>query len=89
MLQAIKEKKFLPIVDLDRGFIHPTYESQVIVSYMEAGLICEYISKRWGQQGLRAVLDQYGAGKDTGGAIETALDLKPEQFDKDFAGFFI
>jgi tetratricopeptide (TPR) repeat protein len=87
VLQAIKEKKFLPIVELDRGFIHPTYESQVIVSYMQAGLICEYIGKRWGQQGLRDVLGQYGAGKDTGAAIEAALDLKPEQFDKDFAGY--
>ncbi len=87
VFQAIKEKKFLPIAELDRGFIHPTYEAQVIVSYMQAGLICEYIAKRWGQQGLRSMLDQYGAGKDTAGAVEAALDLKPEQFDEDFAGY--
>jgi tetratricopeptide (TPR) repeat protein len=87
VFKAIKEKKFLPVAELDRGFIHPTYESQVIVSYMEAGLICEYIGKRFGQKGLVAVLDQYGAGKDTAEAIKAALDLTPEQFDKDFAGY--
>ena len=37
VLQAIKADKFLPIADLDRGFIRPTYEAQVIVSYMQAG----------------------------------------------------
>ena len=34
---AIKDKKLLPIADLDRGFIHPTYPAQVIVSYFQGG----------------------------------------------------
>ena len=38
----------LPVAELDRGFIRPTYEAQVIVSYMQAGLICEYIAGRFG-----------------------------------------
>ena len=38
VFKAIKEGKFLPIADLDRGFIRPAYEQQVIVSYMQAGL---------------------------------------------------
>ncbi len=49
---AIKEDKFLPVAELDRGFIRPTYEAQVIVSYMQAGLICEYIAGRFGQEAL-------------------------------------
>ncbi len=87
VIQAIKEDKFLPVKELDRGFIHPTYESQVIVSYMQAGLVCEYISSRWGQQGLRAMLDRYGAGEDTAAAIQDALKISPGQFDEDFAGY--
>jgi tetratricopeptide (TPR) repeat protein len=87
VLHAIKEDKFLTIAELDRGFIRPTYEAQVIVSYMQAGLTCEYIAKRWGQQGLEAMLDQYGAGKDTPAAIQAALKISPEQFDEGFAGY--
>jgi len=87
VFQAIKEDKLLPIAELDRGFIRPTYEAQVIVSYMQAGLVCEYIAARWGQQGLEAMLDEYGAGKDTSAAIQAALKVSPEKFDEDFAGY--
>ena len=87
VFKAIKDDKFLGVAELDRGFIRPMYESQVIVSYMQAGLTCEYIAGRWGQQALRAMLDQYAASKDTPAAIEAALKISPQQFDKDFAGY--
>jgi hypothetical protein len=79
VMEAIKQDKFLPIVDLDKGFIHPSYEAQVIVSYMQAGLICEYVASRWGQQGLEHMLDQYAANKDTATTVRAALDISPEQ----------
>ena len=87
VFKAIKEDKFLPIAELDRGFIRPMYEAQVIVSYMQAGLTCEYIALRWGQQGLRSMLDQYAAGKEPPAALQAALAIEPSQFDKDFAGY--
>jgi tetratricopeptide (TPR) repeat protein len=87
VLRAIKENKFLPVAELDRGFIRPTYDAQVIVSYMQAGLTCEYIASRWGQQGLRAMLDQYAAGKDTAPALQAALSIEPKRFDMDFADY--
>jgi cellulose synthase operon protein C len=87
VFQAIKEDKLLPIAELDRGFIRPMYEAQVIVSYMQAGLICEYIAMRWGQQGLEAMLKEYGAGKETTAALQAALKISAEQFDEDFAGY--
>ena len=87
VFKAIGEGKFLPIADLDRGFIRPTYEQQVIVSYMQAGLTCEYISGRFGQAGLKAMLDQFGAGKTTAQAVEAALKITPAEFDKDFKAY--
>jgi tetratricopeptide (TPR) repeat protein len=87
VLMAIKEGKFLPVAELDRGFIRPTYEEQVIVSYMQAGLICEYIAGRFGQEALERMLDEFGNGKDTAQAIETALGISPGRFDENFAGY--
>lgn len=87
VIGAIKEDKFLPVADLDRGFIRPEYEAQVIVSYMQAGLTCQYIAMRWGQEGLEAMLDLYAEGKDTAQAIEGALKITPAQFDEGFAGY--
>ena len=33
IIAAIRDKKLLPVADIDRGFVHPTYPAQVIVSY--------------------------------------------------------
>jgi tetratricopeptide (TPR) repeat protein len=87
VFKAIKDGKFLPVAELDRGFIRPTYEQQVIVSYMQAGLTCEYIASRFGQAGLKAMLDQFGAGKTTAQAVEAALKIAPTQFDTDFKAY--
>jgi len=87
VLQAVAEDKFLPVADLDSGFIRPTYEGQVMVSYMQAGLICQYIERRWGQSAFAAMLEQYTQGADTAAAIEQALGLSAEVFDQGFEEF--
>ena len=45
--------------DLDRGFIRPEYASQVIVSYFQAGKICDYIQERWGADTLVDMIHAY------------------------------
>jgi tetratricopeptide (TPR) repeat protein len=87
VLAAMKEDKFLPVAELDRGFIRPMYDSQVIVSYMQAGLTCEYIAGRFGQTALAAMLVEFREGKDTAQAIEAALKIPPAQFDTDFKAY--
>ncbi|MEI9981144.1 MAG: tetratricopeptide repeat protein [Edaphobacter sp.] len=37
ILVAIREKKLLPVAEMDRGFIFPEYPAQVLVSYFQAG----------------------------------------------------
>jgi tetratricopeptide (TPR) repeat protein len=87
VFKAIKDGKFLPVAELDRGFIRPSYEQQVIVSYMQAGLTCEYIASRWGQEGLRAMLKEFGEGKETREAVQNALKTSAAQFDEGFASY--
>jgi cellulose synthase operon protein C len=36
VLAAINDKKLLPIAELDRGFIRPSYPGQIVVSYFQA-----------------------------------------------------
>ena len=38
-ITAIKNKKLLPVTELDRGFVHPVSPVQIIVSYFQAGKI--------------------------------------------------
>ncbi len=84
IVQAIKEKKLLPISTLDRGFIRPAYPQQVIVSYFQAGRICDYINQRWGWAKLLEMLDLFKQVRPTSEVVETALAMKADQFDKEF-----
>ncbi|MCW5977859.1 MAG: tetratricopeptide repeat protein [Bryobacteraceae bacterium] len=84
IITAIKEEKLLPVAGLDRGFIRPSYPGQVIVSYFQAGRICDYINERWGYDKLLAMMRAFGERKTTSNVIEEQLEMKPEAFDKDF-----
>ena len=83
-IDAIRTKKLLPISDIDRGFIHPTYPAQVVVSYFQAGKICNFIEQKWGYDKLIAMVHDYAALKTTPDVIELEFKMKPEEFDKQF-----
>ncbi|MFB3778115.1 MAG: tetratricopeptide repeat protein [Bryobacteraceae bacterium] len=84
VILAIRDKKLLPVAQLDRGFVHPTYPDQVIVSYFQAGRICDYIQRKWGFQKLVDMMRAFGQLKETPEVIREQLDLAPEEFDKQF-----
>ncbi|MEM7280199.1 MAG: tetratricopeptide repeat protein [Pseudomonadota bacterium] len=83
VLQAIKDGKMLSVAELDEGFIRPTYPQQVIVSYMQAGLICDFINQNY-PDGLKNMLKAFAEGQSTENAITQVLDLSISAFDKQF-----
>jgi tetratricopeptide (TPR) repeat protein len=83
-IDAIKNHKLLPISDIDRGFIHPSYPAQVIVSYYQGGKICNFIAEKWGYDKLIAMVHDYAALKSTPDVIELEFKMKPEEFDRQF-----
>src|SRR6185369_635475 len=87
VIKAIKEKKLLPITEMDRGFLHPKYPSQVPVSYFQAGAICELIAEKWGFPKLLDMLKGYTAGQTTEQVVKQALGIEPAEFDKQFNEF--
>ena len=83
-INAIKNKKLLPVSDIDRGFIHPTYPTQVIVSYFQAGKICNFIDEKWGYDKLLAMIHDFAELTPTPQVIEKEFKMKPEEFDRQF-----
>lgn len=83
-IEAIKTKKLLPVSDIDRGFMHPTYPAQVVVSYFQAGRICNFIDQKFGADKLLAMIHDYAELKSTPEVIEQEFKMKPEEFDKQF-----
>lgn len=84
---AMKDDRFLPVAELDQGFLRPAYEEQIIVSYMQAGLVCQYIDTAFGAEALSGLLYKYGDGLPTSEAIEEVLGITPQEFDRDFNQF--
>jgi tetratricopeptide (TPR) repeat protein len=87
IIVALRDHKLLPVADLDRGFIHPEYESQVLVSYFEAGRICDYIQAHGGQQKLLDLVQQFAIPRSTPDAIRSVLGMEPAAFDAQFQGW--
>jgi tetratricopeptide (TPR) repeat protein len=81
---ALRDKKLLPVAELDRGFVRPEYGAQVIVSYYQAGKICDYIQSRWGNQKLLDMVHSFAERKTTAETIQQDLGITPAEFDKEF-----
>jgi tetratricopeptide (TPR) repeat protein len=81
---AFAKGKALPVAELDRGFIHPEYPEQVQVSYMQAGLVCDFIDRSFGFDKLYALLQQYRHTSDTAVALQAALGISAAEFDQRF-----
>jgi tetratricopeptide (TPR) repeat protein len=84
ILLAIRDKKLLPVTDLDRGFVRPEYEAQVIVSYYQAGQICDYIQSRWGADKLLEMAHSFAKVQPTADVIQQNLGISASDFDKQF-----
>jgi tetratricopeptide (TPR) repeat protein len=84
VLAAIRDKKLLPVAKLDRGFVYPEYPTQVLVSYFQAGTICDFVKEKWGDDKLLAMVHSYAELKTTPQAIEQDLGVSPAEFDKQY-----
>ncbi len=84
ILAAIRDKKLLPVTRLDRGFVYPDYPTQVMVSYFQAGSICDFIKSRWSDDKLLDMVHSYAQLQTTPQVIQSDLGLIPEEFDKQY-----
>jgi cellulose synthase operon protein C len=84
VLAAIRDKKLLPVARLDRGFVYPDYPAQVLVSYFQAGSICDFVAEKWGEDKLLDMVHSYAQLKTTPEAIRQNLDRASEEFDKEY-----
>jgi tetratricopeptide (TPR) repeat protein len=84
VLVAIRDKKLLPVSNLDRGFVYPEYPTQVVVSYFQAGSICDFIKETWSEAKLLEMVHSYAKVETTPQVIQQTLGVSPEEFDKQY-----
>ncbi len=83
-IHAIQHKLLLPVAEIDRGFIRPSYPSQVIVSYFQGGKICSYIAEKWGYAKLLDMIQAFAKLESTPDVFQKVLGISTTDFDKEF-----
>jgi tetratricopeptide (TPR) repeat protein len=83
-LNAFVDGRFLPILELDSGFVRPKAPDQVPLAYFQASLVCDFIEERFGFGAIRKMLQQYKQGATTSDALKQGVGLTPDEFDKAF-----
>jgi len=84
IVSALEKKELLPVLELDKGFMRPKFPTQVIISYYQAGKICDYISQKWGDGAILGMIHSYAARQTTEEAMQENLHESPAAFDKEF-----
>lgn len=84
MLEAIRDKTLLPIETLDLGFVRPTYNGQVQVSYAQAGLLCHFIASHFGHDALTSLLKDFGRRTPLATALQNAVGMDAQGLDEAF-----
>lgn len=87
VLKAFADDKMLALDKLDEGFIRPEYPEQVMVSYMQAGLVCEFIDREFGFAKLAEMLVRFRRGDDTSAALQAVLGVPVTTLDQRFKTF--
>jgi Flp pilus assembly protein TadD len=83
-IQAIQNKKLLPIAQLERGFIRPTYPTQVVVSYYQGSKVITFIVEKWGYAKILQMIQSFAKLESTPDVIKNDLGVSTEEFDKQF-----
>jgi tetratricopeptide (TPR) repeat protein len=84
VLKAVKEKCLLPVAELDRGFIRPVDQSQIMVSYFQAGRMIDYIVQRWSWDKVLDMIPRFANLRPVSEVIPEVLGLPPKAFDEQF-----
>jgi tetratricopeptide (TPR) repeat protein len=56
----------------------------VVISYFQAGRICDFIKEHWGYDKLLAMMHDFAGNASTPDVIQKELGLNAEEFDKKF-----
>jgi tetratricopeptide (TPR) repeat protein len=86
-LKAYDEKKLVPASRLNDGFVRPAYPQQVIFSYYQASLLCEMVTRDFGEQALSQMLAGYKAGQNTEQVFQRVLKMDLVTLDRRFDAY--
>lgn len=83
-LAALEAGRLHPASRLNDGFVRPAYPAQVVHSYYQASLLCEFIEAEWGWDAVLGMLREYGDGRDGEQVVRRVLKTDMAALDRRF-----
>jgi tetratricopeptide (TPR) repeat protein len=83
-VRGLQQDRLMPLAELNKGFVRPTYVGQVQFAYYEAGMLCRFIVERYGWDKVLALLAAYKDGAENVAALEKVLGKPTTDLDKEF-----
>ena len=84
--EMILESELTPVSKLSAAFLAPPSPIHLQFAYYESSLVVEFLVQRFGQDALKAILRDLGAGAEINQALEKYTE-PISKLDKDFAAF--
>jgi cellulose synthase operon protein C len=86
-IRAYKEGKLLKVSDLNSGIMHPQYPEQIALSYLQAGMVCQWLEQRFGFDKIRQSLLLFSENKSSEEVFRRAFGLNAAEMDAEFMHF--
>lgn len=83
-VEAIEHDGLLPLERLPSGFTKPDGPQRILLSYYQGGMICQFITERFGFEKIVQMLDRYRAGEQTEPIIQAVFGWSYRDFDREF-----
>ena len=71
------------IEDLQGAFTNPKWRGEIMVGYVQSGLLCEMIVEKHGLDSIRQMLEAYSKGRTTREVVREVLSQSTQQFDEE------
>ncbi len=86
---AFKNRRLLPLRDLDAGFNRPTNPGQVSLSYFQAAQVVEFIVQKYGREKLVSMFPKFRAGLKTPAVVDEVFGMDIDALDREFRDFIV
>jgi cellulose synthase operon protein C len=86
-IKAYKEGKLLKVSELNSGIMRPQNPGQIVFSYLQASLVCQWMEQKFGFDRIRQSLLLFSENKSADEVFRRTLGLGTAEMDAEFARF--
>jgi len=86
-IKAYKEGKLLKASELNKGFTRPQSPGQIVLAYLQAALVCEWMEQKYGFESIRQSLLLFAENRPAEEVFLQTTGLSAAEMDTEYARY--